>query len=274
MDCDLSHPPERIPQMILALAAGQQMAIGSRYVPGGSTDDDWGLLRWFNSLVATLLARPLTAARDPMSGFFAMRRRDFEAAKNLNPIGYKIALELIVKCGIENIAEIPIHFSDRRFGQSKLSINEQLKYIQHLRRLYIYKFENAMYFVQFMTVGLSGVAINMAILSALLALGVGEPLALAGGIGTSLVTNFALNRRFTFSHARDRNIVRQFLGFLGASALGLVVNYSLALYLTAAVLPDRPYTPHLGALAGIAAGIAFNFLGNRYIVFRRRYVRR
>lgn len=42
MDCDLSHPPEKIPQLILALSSGQQFVIGSRYVPGGSTDDDWG----------------------------------------------------------------------------------------------------------------------------------------------------------------------------------------------------------------------------------------
>lgn len=56
MDCDLSHPPEIIPQMLLALSAGQQFVLGSRYVPGGSTDDDWGLLRWLNSRNATLLA--------------------------------------------------------------------------------------------------------------------------------------------------------------------------------------------------------------------------
>ncbi|MEL7462416.1 MAG: glycosyltransferase, partial [Pseudomonadota bacterium] len=71
MDCDLSHPPEAIPQMIFALAGGQRFVIGSRYVKGGSTDDDWGFFRWLNSIIATLLARPLTSAKDPMSGFFA-----------------------------------------------------------------------------------------------------------------------------------------------------------------------------------------------------------
>jgi dolichol-phosphate mannosyltransferase len=87
MDADPSHPPERIPQMVLGLAAGQQLVLGSRYVSGGSTDDDWGFLRWVNSRLATLLARPLTSARDPMSGFFAMRRADVLAARNLNPVG-------------------------------------------------------------------------------------------------------------------------------------------------------------------------------------------
>jgi len=92
MDCDLSHPAEKIPAMILALASGQQMVLGSRYVPGGSTSDDWGIFRWLNSRVATLLARPLTNVKDPMSGFFAIRKSDFEQARDLNPVGYKIAL--------------------------------------------------------------------------------------------------------------------------------------------------------------------------------------
>ncbi len=86
MDCDLSHPPERIPQMVLALESGQQFVLGSRYVAGGSTDDDWGMFRWINSRVATLMARPLTDVKDPMSGFFALRRADFLKARDLNPV--------------------------------------------------------------------------------------------------------------------------------------------------------------------------------------------
>jgi dolichol-phosphate mannosyltransferase len=104
------------------------MVIGSRYVPGGSTSDDWGIFRWLNSRVATLLARPLTNVKDPMSGFFALRKSDFEQARDLNPVGYKykIALVLIVKCGFENVGEIPIGFIDRVYGESKLTLKEQL----------------------------------------------------------------------------------------------------------------------------------------------------
>ena len=77
MDADLSHPPEAIPHMLRKLEEGADFVIGSRYVEGGSTSDDWGFLRWLNSRVATLLARPLTNARDPMAGFFAFRRSTF-----------------------------------------------------------------------------------------------------------------------------------------------------------------------------------------------------
>ena len=274
MDCDLSHPPEKVPQMILALNTGQQMVIGSRYVPGASTDDDWGFLRWLNSVIATLLARPLTAVRDPMSGFFAMRKADFDAARDLNPVGYKIALELIVKCGFENVGEVPIHFSDRVHGESKLTFKEQLKYIQHLRRLYLHRFANAMYLAQFLVVGASGVVVNLTVLTILQWMGLPEALCLAGGIAVSVVSNFLLNRRFTFSYARDGHMGKQFLGFLGASAVGAGVSFVVSLFLRTQLLEGVSYGLHLAALGGIASGMIFNYLGNRFLVFRKTHIRK
>jgi dolichol-phosphate mannosyltransferase len=273
MDCDLSHPPERIPQMVLALATGQEFVIGSRYVPGGSTDDDWGFFRWLNSRVATLLARPLTPVRDPMSGFFAFRRDDINRAQELNPVGYKIALELIVKCGFENIAEVPIRFADRIHGESKLTLIEQLKYIKHLRRLYVHKFATAMYLLQFLFVGATGVVVNMVVLTALLALGAPPTVGIAAGIAVSLFTNFLLNRRFTFSYARHGQFLKQFLGFAAASAIGIVVNFATSLLLLRNVLPEGHQSVYIASLCGIAAGMLFNFLGSRYVVFRKRHIR-
>lgn len=84
MDADLSHPPESIPSMLRKLDDGADFVIGSRYVDGGSTSDDWGFFRWLNSRVATLLARPLTSAQDPMSGFFALDRATFEQGREFN----------------------------------------------------------------------------------------------------------------------------------------------------------------------------------------------
>lgn len=140
MDADLSHPPERIPDMLRALDEGADFVIGSRYVAGATTDEDWGLFRWINSKVATALARPFTTAKDPMSGFFALRRTRFAEAQALNAIGYKIGLELLVKCACRDVREVPIHFADRQFGESKLNLAEQIRYIRHLGRLFAYKF--------------------------------------------------------------------------------------------------------------------------------------
>jgi dolichol-phosphate mannosyltransferase len=267
MDADLSHPPEKIPDMILALEAGQQFVIGSRYVPGGSTDDEWGFFRWLNSRIATLLARPLTDAHDPMAGFFAMRRSELDKALYLNPIGYKIGLELIVKCGIENVGEVPIDFTDRRYGQSKLSFKEQVRYLQHLRRLYIYKSKYLSSMVQFGVVGVCGAVVNLAILSLLVALDVPTPAAVALGIAVSMVTNFLLNRRFTFSYAREGRVGAQFLNFVLASLAGAAVNYATTI-LAFRHWPGMPI--QLASAIGIASGMVLNYLANQFLVFRRR----
>jgi dolichol-phosphate mannosyltransferase len=139
MDADLSHPPETVPEMVVAIQSGADFVVGSRYVAGGSTADDWGALRWINSRVATWLARPLTDISDPMSGFFALSRPVFERAEKPSPLGYKIGLELIVRCRCSDVREVPIHFANRKHGESKLTLREQLLYVRHLTRLYRFK---------------------------------------------------------------------------------------------------------------------------------------
>lgn len=268
MDADLSHPPEAIPRMVLALDSGQEFVIGSRYVRGGSVEEDWGFLRWLNSRLATLLARPLTPARDPMAGFFAFRRSLLERAEKLDPIGYKIGLEVMVRCNVTSVGEVPIYFANRTAGSSKLNLRVQLQYVRHLRRLYAHRFGVWFQLASFLAIGLSGVAVNLLVLTGLLALDVGARLALAGGILVSMVSNFLLNRRTTFSHARDRAWMPQFGGFVIACSIGAGVNFLVA----NAMLSAQPeLAPQVAALVGIAAGTFFNFLANRYFVFRARH---
>jgi dolichol-phosphate mannosyltransferase len=139
MDADLSHPPEKVPELVAAIRAGADFVVGSRYASGGSTDDDWGAWRWLNSRAATWLAMPLSHTTDPMAGFFAIHKDRFREAKDLDPIGYKIALELQVKCNCTAIQDVPIRFSNRLHGTSKLSFREQINYLRHIKRLYVYK---------------------------------------------------------------------------------------------------------------------------------------
>jgi dolichol-phosphate mannosyltransferase len=140
MDADLSHPPEAIPALVEAIHSGEaDFAIGSRYVRGGKTDPAWGTWRRLNSRIATLLARPLTRARDPLAGFFALRRATFAAGGPFDPVGFKIGLELMVKCDCRRIAEVPITFHDRQRGASKLTWHRRIDYLRHLVRLYRYR---------------------------------------------------------------------------------------------------------------------------------------
>lgn len=140
MDADLSHPATAIPHLYFAILEGAEFAIGSRYVPGGTTDDRWNAYRWLNSKVASWLARPLVSLRDPTAGFFAFSRSLLGRCNSLNPIGYKIALELLIKSRASRILEIPIQFRTRQFGKSKLKVKQQLLYLRHLCSLYSFKF--------------------------------------------------------------------------------------------------------------------------------------
>jgi len=142
MDADLQHPPAKLPELIAPIESGEaDFVIGSRYVPGGSTGERWGLFRKINSRVATLLARPFAGkVTDPMSGFFALRRETFVRGKRLTPLGYKIGLELMCKCRAQRVREIPIHFGERSRGESKLTLAQQFKYLEHLSRLYDFCF--------------------------------------------------------------------------------------------------------------------------------------
>ncbi|NLV44942.1 MAG: glycosyltransferase family 2 protein [Candidatus Hydrogenedentes bacterium] len=268
MDADLSHPPETIPEMLHRLCSGADFVLGSRYVKGGSTEEAWGFLRWINSKVATLLARPFTRLKDPMSGFFAFHRSLLDNAPPMNPVGYKIGLEVLVKCNCRNAVEIPIYFHQRFRGESKLSLREQLLYLEHLRRLAEYKYGDWARFMEFSFVGFSGTFVNLAVLTLLVWLGMPVRAAVAVAIFSAMFTNFLLNRQFTFSYARDRHWAGQLLGFVGASSLGALVNYIVTL----SVLHYWPFTerfPQIAALFGIVAGLASNYLLSRYIVFKK-----
>ena len=141
MDADLSHPPESLPDLIAPLRREDDPAdfvIGSRYVPGGSVSEGWSLLRWINSLAATVLSWPVHhgQVKDPMAGFFAVPAKIFQRAATVDPIGWKIGLELLVKCRCTKIEEVPIHFDTRTEGESKLNLKHQLEYLLHLHKLY------------------------------------------------------------------------------------------------------------------------------------------
>jgi dolichol-phosphate mannosyltransferase len=268
MDADLSHPPEKVPELIETLdAADVDFVIGSRYVAGGDTDGRWGLLRWLNSRAATLLARPFTSARDPMAGFFALRRETFRRAEELNPVGYKIGLELLVKCGCRRVHEVPIFFHQRLHGESKLSWKEQLNYLRHLARLAEYRLRHLPRLPKFVAVGVSGSVVDLAVFAAIMLI-LPVPAARAIAIWAAMTWNFYWNRRWTFFESRQESIARQYALFCLACLLGAAVSWSVSVGLWRYV-PMFTARPLLAAILGVVAGTAFNFAASCRFVFRR-----
>lgn len=270
MDADLSHPPEAIPDLVRALSEGADFVIGSRYVAGGGVEVGWGLYRYLNSKLATLLARPLTRVSDPLGGYFALPRGIFLRAAEPSPLGYKIALELLVRSRPEKITEIPIYFRDRKAGQSKLSLRVQLQYLRHLRRLHLFKYPFLSQLSQFLLVGALGVGVDVAVYYGLqLLIGLGHLPARVLSFLFAATSNWFLNRRYTFVYGREGAPAGQWASYLLVMLVGLVVNVgTYALLTTQTQVFAQRRLPAL--LIGIALGTAGNFLAARWYVFRRR----
>lgn len=144
MDADLSHPPERLPALLAALQ-GADVAIGSRYVAGGGIDKDWPFWRkglsWFgNAYARTILSLPI---RDTTGGYRLWRRYALEAIpyEESRSNGYVFIVELayLAKLAGLTFAEVPIYFTERTQGVSKMSLRIQIEAatrVWQLRRHY------------------------------------------------------------------------------------------------------------------------------------------
>lgn len=134
MDADFSHSPAYIPQMLgVMLATEAHVVIGSRYVPGGSLDEGWGpgrrLLSWWANLYSRAILN--LRIRDMTAGFKLWRRAALQeiGLQNIRSNGYSFQVEMAYLCEKRGyrLIEIPIHFEDRRIGQSKLDVPVKLE---------------------------------------------------------------------------------------------------------------------------------------------------
>ncbi len=204
MDADLQHPPELLPALLGAIQGGAQIAVASRYVKGGGCAG-WSLLRRLISKTATMLAHLLLPAtrkiRDPMSGYF-MLRKGVVTDVELNPKGYKILLEILVKGEFTEAVEIPYCFEVRREGESKLRLRQQVDYLRHLYLLMRSSGEFAR-FIKYCLVGASGVIVDEGVFWMLIHFaGLFNIVAAALSAEVAIITNFTLNNYFTFADRR------------------------------------------------------------------------
>ncbi|MFQ6129070.1 MAG: glycosyltransferase [Thermoplasmata archaeon] len=266
MDADMSHPPESIPDLVEPIAKGEaDIVLGSRFVEGGRIEN-WPLSRRIISKGAEVLSKPLTNATDPMSGLFFMKRSVIEGVK-LDPRGFKIGLEILIKGNYDSLAEVPITFVDRKAGKSKLGGLEYADYLLHILNLYLFRKGVGMQFAMFSTVGALGVLVNMAVL--IISVEVFALWYMIGAVLAFLVAathNYLLNRYWTFGGGTSKPKVKagQYGGFLAVSALGLGMNL-LVLY----ALVEWIHLWYLVAqLFAILVALSNNFLWSKYLIFR------
>jgi dolichol-phosphate mannosyltransferase len=137
IDADLQHPPEVLPSLLDPVLKSADIAIASRYVNGNGVGD-WNKFRLFISRCGTLATAPLqrngVKVKDPLSGFFVVRRKCIEEV-SLQAEGFKILLEILVKGRIGKAIEVPFHFGSRHSGKSKADVKVALQYFTLLGKL-------------------------------------------------------------------------------------------------------------------------------------------
>lgn len=243
IDGDLQHPPEILLQLLRAVEEGADLAVASRHVDGGGVSS-WSFIRRFLSRGAQLLGLmilPGVVGRvsDPMSGYFVVSRYAIAGA-TMNPVGYKILLEVLGRGKIDEIAEVGYVFRERSEGESKVTWKHYLDYIHHLLRLrgstvshhrFLSKF-NFPYkrFIRFGIVGFSGVFVDLAVfhlLRRVLELGLTRSTILSAEV--AIINNFLWNDLWTFGDVTQyqpskRQRLKRFLKFNVVCLGGIILQ--------------------------------------------------
>ena len=261
MDADLSHPPEAIPKLVQAVQDGADVAVGSRYVPGGDIDE-WPLFRRMASRAGTLLARPLTPVRDPMAGFFCLKKSLFSGIP-LKPRGFKILLEILARTGTQKTAEVPIHFEDRAAGASKFSSKERREFLKQVWTLYLDLNAWPWRFAKFLMTGALGIVPDVAVLNlAVKGFHATPTQGAVAGWTVAMTGNYVLNRIWTF-RARQLPIASSYFKY----ALGVLGGLGVKIAVMKA-FPSWNY--NVSNVLGIVVGTIFNYLASQLWAFARK----
>jgi dolichol-phosphate mannosyltransferase len=294
MDADFSHPPDVIPKMMQELKMNpNSIIIGSRYIEGGKVVG-WPKKRRLLSMGASILARfglNVRRVKDPMSGLFALPRELIQNI-SIDTKGYKILLEILVKNKEIPTKEIPYTFIDRQSGKSKMDRNVIMNYAEAIWQLYRHGPKSGQVTInekvnkrsvlflskvgRYYTVGISGLIINY-IVSFLLANDVANSIRLLSnvwyleasiiGAAISSTSNFFLNKYWTFEDKRFdvRSTARQYLSFIGMSAIGLIIQIALLYYMVENLIPYR-----ISLIVAIGIATTINFILNKKFTFKEK----
>ncbi len=270
IDGDLQHDETRLPELLAAVRAGADIAVGSRHVDGGDAAGLAGPWRHRISAAGTRLAQRVlpVVLHDPMSGYFVIGRPLFEQlAPKLTAQGFKILLDLVLTAPTSlRVTEIACQFRPRTAGRSKLDVLVLLQF----GALLLDKATAGLLplrFVSFALVGAVGVAVHLAVLTAARRLGASFEAAQVAATLAAMIVNFALNNLITYRDVRLRGpaLWRGLLLFLLVCGLGAYANIGIARLL---------YSDHAGwtpaGLAGAAIGLVWNYAVSATLVWRAR----
>jgi len=263
MDSDGQHDTSLIPHFVSYIEEGKDVVIGSRFIDGGTTPD-FSFSRLLMSKVGNLLVRyvgGITQVKDCTSGYRAIRASYLKELdfSYLSTRGYSFQSSLICDLAWRgaDISEIPIEFSSRQGGDSKLAFRDQIEFLLNIPRL---GFRNLEDFMKYSLVGVSGVFVNLGLYLFLTRYyEISEVVAPLIAIESALISNFILNNFWTFGKRITQSRIRvKFVKFHLVSGFSALINYSafLTLFLVFGLYDI------LANLIGIGLAAIVNYLIN------------
>jgi dolichol-phosphate mannosyltransferase len=269
MDADLQHDESLINSMLEKIENNHDLIVASRYIDGGSSSG-FSALRAKISLCSTALARRFLKInlRDPMSGFFMIRRSIVEeVVHSLSTQGYKILLDIVAtKQGELRIAELPYKFRSRLHGESKLDSNVAMDFLSLLINKLTYGLIS-LRFILFGFVGLTGLILHLIFLKFGLMGGLQFELAQAVTTPIVIAWNFMLNNFLTY---RDQRLsgVRFFTGLIRFElicSIGVISNVGVASFVYSS---EKIWW--LAGIAGVMMGVMWNYLISSAFVWKTK----
>jgi dolichol-phosphate mannosyltransferase len=271
MDADLQHDERILPEMLDRLRdENLDIVVGSRYVKGGGLGA-WQSDRAAMSRFATRLSRLVVRAdlKDPMSGFFMMRRDSFmTAARRLSSLGFKILLDIFASAPTPlKFREVPYEFRARFAGESKLDSVAMWDYATLLLDKMVGHVVPVR-FIMFSIIGVVGLGIHMSALATMLGL-VHAGFDAAQGTATmiAMTGNFFLNNYLTYRDKRLKGarLITGLLSFYAACGLGAIANIGAASYVF-----EHNYSWWLSGIAGVAIGAVWNYAATSVFTWKNR----
>ena len=270
LDATNGYAPEDLAAIVAPLQRGEADLVVARRSPSTFAD----------SLLAAV-SKPVLKASDPLSGLVAMTSEKAREVPGLfKPVGARFTIDLLLRLNARK-GEVPIRVEEPS-TRTMIGLDD----LRHIKRLADDHYGNISRLIQFCVIGASGMVVDLtcyAILQVFFARtalaswktpwfesSMDLTVAAALAIGVALTWNFSLNRRLTFSYARNGSILKQYLTYALSNALGIGLSFTLRLYLPARIgFFDRHRLA--AAVVGIVAATGISFSMARWVVFRHRH---
>ncbi len=275
LDGDLSHDVKKLPEFFDALDKGYDFVVGSRYIPGGGIPENWGLHRKIYSVLGNAFVRfglGLPAVHDWTGGYRLYKRKYYEAlAQTMETYnGYVFQIAFLHKSILlgARVWEVPFHFTDRRYGHSKIAPSE------YIRNVVVYVIQSRLRsmwhgtFGKFLLVGGFGFLVNTVVLEWMVWAGGHPAVGSALGAECAIISNFILNNNWTFRQRKigGNRLFGKFFQFNAASLGALIIQAGMV---AVGVWLSGKENYRVFYVIGVGVGLLWNYTMYKRFIWKR-----